>query len=273
MRDPGLVPCFRPREFRRAERNAGSGRTRRHVPRRRGHQPRRRDHVPAVAGRADHQSRDRQRRFADHHGGHCRAIPDLRFEPRPGVFGRLDPDRHHRRPDRHGRRADPRHLLHGARAASTVDPVSQARDAARHDAGGSLAPAAQAQHRGRHSSDFCQFAFAAAAGLAEEMYAIDSKEEENLPENKWLKHFDLVDEELSLVDEHKNLVDTQGRKINEFGHYINEKGNRIDINGNLLDEDGNYKITAKYSKKEEKKKPTRRRTTKKKTKTLDATES
>jgi len=116
-------------------------------------------------------------------------------------------------------------------------------------------------------------AFSAAAALAEEMYSFDSSQEENLPENKWLKHFNLVDEDLSLVDEQKNLIDTHGRKINEFGHYINEKGDRVDVNGNILDEDGNYKITAKYSKKEEKKRPTRRRTTKKKTTTVNTTES
>jgi len=118
-----------------------------------------------------------------------------------------------------------------------------------------------------------EVAFAAASALAEELYSLDTKQEENLPENKWLKHFDLVDEDLSLVDETKHLVDTKGRRINEFGHYINEKGERIDINGNLLDESGNYIITAKYKKKEDKK--PRRRTTKKITKkeTVDTTDS
>lgn len=118
-----------------------------------------------------------------------------------------------------------------------------------------------------------EIAFSAASALAEEMYSLDSKQEENLPENKWLKHFDLVDDDLSLVDEHKNLVDTKGRRINEFGHYINDKGERIDVNGNLLDEDGNYKITAKYNKKEKKAPVRKKRTAKKKTEPLETTES
>ena len=93
-----------------------------------------------------------------------------------------------------------------------------------------------------------EIAYAAAASLAEVMYSYDSSQEDSLPENKWLKHFDLVNEEGSLVDENKNLVDLDGRKINEFGYYINDDGQRIDINGNLLDDDGNYIITTNYKK-------------------------
>ena len=50
-----------------------------------------------------------------------------------------------------------------ARTAPIAGAVSEARHAARHDAGGSLAPSAQAQHRWRYPADFRQFAAAAAA--------------------------------------------------------------------------------------------------------------
>jgi len=94
------------------------------------------------------------------------------------------------------------------------------------------------------SSD--EIAFSAASELASMIYQMDSKFEETLPENKWLKTFNLVNEELSLIDKDGNLVDTKGRKINEKGHYLDEKGNRVDVDGNLLNEDGTYVIQAEY---------------------------
>jgi len=96
------------------------------------------------------------------------------------------------------------------------------------------------------SSD--EVAFAAAAAIAEMMYNYDPATEQNLPENKWLKTFDLVDDNLSLVNEDKKLVDLDGRTINEFGYFVNEDGNRIDKDGNLLDDDGNYVIKVDYEK-------------------------
>ena len=61
-----------------------------------------------------------------------------------------------------------------------------------------------------------------------------------MPENKWLKAFNLVDDELSLINVEGDLVDTAGRKVNESGHFIDDKDNRVDINGVPLSEDGNY---------------------------------
>jgi len=117
-----------------------------------------------------------------------------------------------------------------------------------------------------------EIAFAAASALAEMMYGYDTTSDENLPENKWLKHFDLINEKGSLVDETGGLVDLDGRRINEFGHFINEDGKRIDINGNLLDENGNYLITAKYNVK--KATPVKKRQAKKTTRSKKpATES
>lgn len=91
-----------------------------------------------------------------------------------------------------------------------------------------------------------EIAFAAASALGDMMYQLDSKFEENLPENKWLKRFNLINEDLSLVNTDGELVDTKGRKINEFGHYINEQGKRIDLEGNPLEDDGTYIIQLDY---------------------------
>lgn len=93
------------------------------------------------------------------------------------------------------------------------------------------------------SSD--EFSFVAASALAEMLYQIDPKIEESLPENKWLKQFNLVDDNLNLVKDGV-LVDSTGRRINEFGHYIDENGNRVDIDGNPLDEFGNYVLSVQY---------------------------
>jgi hypothetical protein len=103
------------------------------------------------------------------------------------------------------------------------------------------------------SSD--EIAFAAAGALAEMMYNFNSKGDEALPENQWLKTFDLVDENLSLVNEDKELVDLEGRKINELGYYINSDGKRTDKDGNLLDENGNYVIKVDYGKPNTRKRP------------------
>jgi hypothetical protein len=94
------------------------------------------------------------------------------------------------------------------------------------------------------SSD--QIAFAAAGALAEMMYQVDTKFEEGLPENKFLKKFNLVNDELSLVNKDGVLVDANGKKINELGYYVDDEGRRIDKDGNLLNEDGTYVIQLEY---------------------------
>lgn len=88
--------------------------------------------------------------------------------------------------------------------------------------------------------------YALAGALAEMMYSYDPNDENSLPENQWLSHFSLVNEDGSLVNDKEELVDLEGRKINEEGHYINSKGERVDIDGNSLDKNGNYVIKADY---------------------------
>lgn len=91
-----------------------------------------------------------------------------------------------------------------------------------------------------------EIAFAAATNLAQMMYSIDKDFESNLPENKFLKTFHFVNDDLSLVNEKGETVDTEGRRIDKSGYYINEEGKRVDKDGNLLDENGNYIPTVTY---------------------------
>ena len=90
----------------------------------------------------------------------------------------------------------------------------------------------------KRSSD--EIAFAAASMLGDILYNLDSSFEANLPENQWLKAFDLVDEDLSLVNTEGELVDSQGRKVNDLGHFLDENGNRVDADGIPLNDNGNY---------------------------------
>lgn len=91
-----------------------------------------------------------------------------------------------------------------------------------------------------------ELAFAAANTLAQLMYSIDKDFENNLPENKFLKMFNFVNEDLSLVNEKGEMVDTEGRRIDQSGYYVNDEGKRIDKDGNLLDENGNYIPSVTY---------------------------
>lgn len=88
--------------------------------------------------------------------------------------------------------------------------------------------------------------FAAATALASMLYSVDKDFESKLPENKFLKMFNFVDEDLSLVNDKGETVDLDGRKIDKNGYYINEEGKRVDKDGNILDEFGNYVPTLTY---------------------------
>lgn len=89
-------------------------------------------------------------------------------------------------------------------------------------------------------------AFAAATALAQMMYSVDKDFESKLPENKFLKMFKFVNDDLALVNDKGDRVDTEGRKIDEFGYYVNDEGKRVDKEGNLLDENGNYVPSVTY---------------------------
>jgi len=91
-----------------------------------------------------------------------------------------------------------------------------------------------------------EVAFAAAAALGEMVYNLDKSYEESLPENQFLKRFNLVDEDLSLVDRKGNKVDVDGTKVNDKGWLVNDDGKRIDRDGNLLSDEGQILLQADY---------------------------
>jgi hypothetical protein len=96
-----------------------------------------------------------------------------------------------------------------------------------------------------------ELGFAAATALASLLYSVDKDFEAKLPENKFLKMFNFVDDNLSLVNNKGETVDLEGRRIDKSGYYINEEGNRVDRDGNMLDELGNYIPTVTYVTEEE----------------------
>jgi hypothetical protein len=98
-------------------------------------------------------------------------------------------------------------------------------------------------YEGRADDDI---AFNAAAALGEMLYNLDSSYESNLPENQFLKKFNLVDDELSLIDKNGNRVDIDGTRVNDKGWLVNESGQRIDREGNLLSETGQILLQADY---------------------------
>jgi hypothetical protein len=89
-------------------------------------------------------------------------------------------------------------------------------------------------------------AYFAAQALAEMMFQMDKDFESSLPENKFLKKFKLVNEDLSLINKDGHTVDIDGSLINELGHFLDGDGGRIDKQGNKLLEDGTYVIQGTY---------------------------
>jgi hypothetical protein len=83
-------------------------------------------------------------------------------------------------------------------------------------------------------------AYMAASTLAELLYSVNKDFEEKLPENRFLKKFKMVNEDLSLINADGDTVDTKGNLIDKEGRYLDGGGERIDLDGNPLDEDGNY---------------------------------
>lgn len=111
-----------------------------------------------------------------------------------------------------------------------------------------------------------QIAFSAASSLASMMYSVDKDFEAKLPENKFLKMFHFVDDNLSLVNDKGETVDTDGKRIDKQGYWLNDEGKRVDKDGNVLDENGNYIPTVTYVddedkevKAEETEKPTKKK--------------
>lgn len=83
-------------------------------------------------------------------------------------------------------------------------------------------------------------AFEAASKLAAMLYNLDPNSEANLPENKFLKQWGLIDDKFRLINADKHLVDTEGRLIDEEGRFVDKQGNFVDRDGNPIDKEGNY---------------------------------
>jgi hypothetical protein len=60
----------------------------------------------------------------------------------------------------------------------------------------------------------------AASELAGILYGLDPDYDQKLTENKFLKEFDFVNEELSLINKNGHTVDIDGRLIDEFGRFV-----------------------------------------------------
>jgi hypothetical protein len=89
-------------------------------------------------------------------------------------------------------------------------------------------------------------AFMAASTLAGMIYSVDKDFESKLPENKFLKMFHFVDDDLNLVNKDGETVDLEGRRIDKNGYWLNDEGKRVDKDGNVLDENGNYIPSVEY---------------------------
>jgi hypothetical protein len=85
----------------------------------------------------------------------------------------------------------------------------------------------------------------AARRIAQRMYGLDADHDHKLAENKFLKEFSFIDEELRLVNDEGKLVDREGTLINEDGRYVDKKGNLIDKDGNPVTEEGEYDFKRK----------------------------
>lgn len=83
-------------------------------------------------------------------------------------------------------------------------------------------------------------AITGAQKLANMIYGLDNDFEKNLPENKFLKKYKFVNDNLEYIDAKGRLIDAEGKLIDDKGNYINEEGKRVDINGNLITDKGDY---------------------------------
>jgi len=88
----------------------------------------------------------------------------------------------------------------------------------------------------------------ALAGASEFFYLISNTDQvdDKLPENKFLKQFNFVNDKYELVDKAGKLIDHEGRHIDEEGNYIQWINDKdfifVDVNGRELDDSGNFKV-------------------------------
>ncbi len=71
-------------------------------------------------------------------------------------------------------------------------------------------------------------------------YGYDTNFVANLPENKFLRQYRFVDDQLRFIDKDGHLIDEEGRLINEKGNYVDKDGNLVDRYGRRVDENGDF---------------------------------
>ena len=87
-------------------------------------------------------------------------------------------------------------------------------------------------------------ALAGAQKLANILYNLDNNFEKNLPENKFLKKYRFVNDDLRLIDKQGRTIDSEGRLVDANSRFIDEEGNFVDKDGNRVDEKGEYIVDA-----------------------------
>lgn len=72
---------------------------------------------------------------------------------------------------------------------------------------------------------------------------LDRNWEDKLPENRFLKKYNMVNEEGSLINKDGHLVDEEFRLINEKGDWVDSEGKLVNSKGERVDEDGDVICT------------------------------
>lgn len=80
------------------------------------------------------------------------------------------------------------------------------------------------------------WSYECASQMSHMLYNLDPDFEQNLPENKFLKRFGYVNDDLALINESGKLVSREGKLIDAEGYFINEEGQRVTINGEKVQE-------------------------------------
>ncbi len=84
----------------------------------------------------------------------------------------------------------------------------------------------------------------ASSELASMIYGLDPDYDNKLTENKFLKEFDFVNEDLRLVNDNGHLVDIEGRLIDEDGRYVAYRNDKqIDKNKYFVNNSGEEVIS------------------------------
>jgi hypothetical protein len=96
-----------------------------------------------------------------------------------------------------------------------------------------------------HERNDSPMAFEAASKLAQLLEGFDEDWEAKLPENKFLKEHNFVNDEMRLVNSEGDFVTVDNKVIDENFRYVDDEGNFIDVDGNKVDEDGLPIVEAK----------------------------